>query len=249
MIAYASGDSYELSLVVLSLENRKKLKVIHNYRNHSTSTFCWNPRGEEIAYEAEGGDIWIASIKEGWEMQFTSGKGVKRHPTWSKQGKIAFSWDKEGNFDIWEKDDSGFGDAIQITQAPEDERCPIYSPSGERLMYIGKRGGIFVISLKDRGIIEVLKSRPFGGKVCWAPDGVRIAYDIFSRFGNYRNIWIVQIGNAPRRVGGLYLTKKKYSIKIATNRDPTWSQDGQKLAFTSDREGNENIYVIEVPLN
>jgi Tol biopolymer transport system component len=179
-------------------------------------------------------------------MQFTSGGEVKRHPTWSTKGKIAFSWDREGSFDIWERDDSGFGETIRITRDPGDERNPVYSPQGDRIMYIGKRGGIFVISLQDKEIIEILESRPFGGKVCWAPDGVRIAYDIFSRFGNYRNIWMIRIGDMPKRVGGLYLTRKKYSIKIATNRDPSWSPDGRKLAFTSDRGGNEDIYVIEV---
>jgi len=32
----------------------------------------------------------------------------------------------------------------------------------------------------------------------------------------------------------------------AHNWDPTWSPDGKKIAFTSNRDGNQEIYVMDV---
>jgi len=64
-----------------------------------------------------------------------------------------------------------------------------------------------------------------------SPDGTRLAFGTDD--GKEANTWIYELSgvNAPRRI--------TFSGK---NRFPTWSSDGQRVAFQSDREGDLGIF-------
>jgi TolB protein len=68
----------------------------------------------------------------------------------------------------------------------------------------------------------------------WSPDGQWIAY---SSLGSDANLWIIpSAGGTPRQI----------TTHPGADTEPTWSPDGRKLAFVSDRSGNQDIWIIGI---
>jgi eukaryotic-like serine/threonine-protein kinase len=65
------------------------------------------------------------------------------------------------------------------------------------------------------------------GRLTWAPDGQRIAYESEQR-GN-GDIWVAQVGGQPP----VNLTADHAGLDVR----PSWSPDGTQIAFVSDRDG------------
>lgn len=63
-----------------------------------------------------------------------------------------------------------------------------------------------------------------------SPDGRKIAFQALNQ------IWVMGIGGLPRQ-----LTNDSYY-----KADPAWSPDGSKLAYSSDKAGTEDIYVLDL---
>jgi len=118
------------------------------------------------------------------EMQpvvLTSYTGLQRFPALSPDGKqVAFSWDGErgDNFDIYIKLVDA-GAPLRLTQAPEDDILPAWSPDGRFLAFVrlskqGK-GGYYVVpalSGAERKVADIPQTpshRPYPS-LDWTPD-------------------------------------------------------------------------------
>jgi Tol biopolymer transport system component len=78
------------------------------------------------------------------------------------------------------------------------------------------------------------------GDPAWSPDGTKIA------FGSKRNDLTGTTGTGfdvftmnPDGTNAVRLTMAK-----GDDFEPTWSRDGTKIAFTSNRDGNPEIYIM-----
>src|SRR5262249_36455189 len=61
-------------------------------------------------------------------IRLTFDAGLQSEPTWSPDGRwIAYSSDRNGNFDIWVKPVAG-GDPVQVTKSPAHDWQPDWSP-------------------------------------------------------------------------------------------------------------------------
>ncbi len=69
----------------------------------------------------------------------------------------------------------------------------------------------------------------------WSPDGKQIAYVSFE---SYRAVIFIQILATGQRV--------KISSFKGINGAPAWSRDGSKLALTLSKDGNPNVYVMDL---
>jgi Tol biopolymer transport system component/imidazolonepropionase-like amidohydrolase len=74
--------------------------------------------------------------------------------------------------------------------------------------------------------------RPVKGIVApaLAPDGKRIAFEALNQ------LWVAEIGGTPAPItsDGFY------------KQTPAWSPDGKQLAYTSDKNGTANIYILDL---
>jgi len=82
----------------------------------------------------------------------------------------------------------------------------------------------------------VLKSREPIMSPSWSPDGKRIAYVSFEGNG-LPGIYIHELATMPRT---------KISSFKGINGAPDWSPDGQRVALTVSRDGNPEIYVLDI---
>ena len=83
-----------------------------------------------------------------------------------------------------------------------------------------------------------LKKLTRGYNPSWSPDGAKLVYSFgLGRFrGDVTDIFVIDANGANR----VNLTKGRHK----NNGMPAWSPDGTKIAFTSNRDGNLEIYVM-----
>jgi Tol biopolymer transport system component len=76
----------------------------------------------------------------------------------------------------------------------------------------------------------------------WSPDGKHIVF--WAEQAGNRDIYVLYVRDALRGTSGEGPTRLTEHPGLDT--DPHWSPDGSRIAFSSDRDGNEEIYVLEL---
>ena len=165
----------------------------------------------------------------------------------SSDGLIAFS--ASDQIYVMNADGSNL---TQITDgAPRvTNRYPAFSPDGSRIAFVryedqgnGNFYSLSVMGIDGSGLRHIVNSPGTLGEPAWSPDGSRIAFirgqDMTVEGAAYMaacasEIYVVDVfshkyTNLTRGVGGT---------------DPSWSPDGTRIAFSSFRDGNYEIYTM-----
>jgi len=196
-----------------------------------------------IAYTSNvDGDYEICVIKtDGTNMkQLTHNSAQDTQPVWSPDGKyIAFSSDKDGSFqwnsDIFIMRSDGTG-VKNLTNTPGlDEFSPYWSYDSKMVGFMSDVGGFadyYVVDING-GNIEFLEDFEM---LDFAWPGLFGDYYIYEAFNGNYDIYLDFFEN-PK--GGINLTNNK-----ANDRYGSWSPDGRKIVFVSDRDFNNEIYIM-----
>lgn len=144
--------------------------------------------------------------------------------------------------DIYTVNADGTG-LTALTNTPENECYPTWSPDGSEIAFARRKGGHFVISVMNanganvRDLMEPDLTRSIDHIECtpaWSPDGNEIAFTS-SRDGNLEIYIMNTDGSNPRNL----------TNNPAGDAFPAWSPDGNEVAFTSDRDGNIQVYICD----
>jgi len=183
------------------------------------------------------------------------------------QGSVDVTKDKR-NADVWMISWDG-KESVQLTNSPDGESSPRWSPDGRYLSFLSSRNGSSgpQLWLLDRRGGEGRKVTDLKGELEgyeWSPDGKRIALVIRDR--DYSDTAKTKVkapyqidryhfkedikGYLDRRAAHLYLfdvtTKSLDTLTkgVYDEASPVWSPDGRQIAFvsnrTSDPDRNEN---------
>jgi Tol biopolymer transport system component len=175
--------------------------------------------------------------------QLTRGPASDLHPAWSPDGtRIAFVSDRDGDWEIYVINVDGTG-IRQLTFNDDWDSYPDWSPSGTQLAYTSRQDGNYDLYVVDvsSGAVRRLTTNPHtDAHPAWSPGGQHIAYTVV----------IAQGGTLRREIGILDLEDLSYTRRTPFSRQgralysfPDWSPDGRWIVFTSEVDGDQEIYL------
>ena len=145
------------------------------------------------------------------------------------------------NLDIWllELERNIF---TRLTNAPEIESLPLWSPDRSRVVFnsaVGGRQGLAIKVVDGTAPDELLlPTTDFASASDWSPDGRYILYTQFDG-ANSADLWALTLDADRTRI---QLTSTRY-----VERDGQFSPDGRQIAFESNESGTPEIYVQPFP--
>ena len=206
-------------------------------------------------------EIYVMDADGGNQRRLTNNPGRDRSPSWSPDGKrIVFVSNKDGHVrndrptaEIYVMDADG-GNQRNLTNNPDRDISPSWSPDGKRIAFVSDRavdGGeavhnyeIYVMDADGGNLQRLTNNLTEDEYPSWSPDGKRIAFSA-RRDGHFEN----ELGITYE----IYVmdTDGENEQRLTENRNndwnPSWSPDGKRIAFMSDRKGDAvsfDIYIM-----
>ena len=211
-------------------------------------------------------EIYVMDINGGNPQKLTNHPHPDIDPSWSPDGqRIAFMSARDGHVDdahgspiyeIYVMDADG-KNPKNLTNSPHYDMSPSWSPDGQRIAFASDRGAldgeeptlsfdVYVMNT-DGSNPQRLTNDPHNDRdPSWSPDSKRIVFSA-RREGHFRD----NLGNITYEIyvmdvdGG---NEQRLTENRKNDWEPSWSPDGERIAFASDRKGdlqNFEIYVID----
>ena len=205
-------------------------------------------------------EIYVMDADGDNPRRLTNNRGADLSPSWSPDGKrIAFVSDRDGHvhirgwptYEIYVMDADG-GNEQNLTNDPNNDKSPSWSPDGKHIVFSSDRDNnrdhnieIYVMDADGGNLQRLTNNLTEDEHPSWSPDGKRIAFSA-RRDGHFENdfgityeIYVMDAdgGNLQR------LTENRNN-----DWNSSWSPDGERIAFMSDRKGdvvNWDIYVMD----
>ena len=203
------------------------------------ASVAFSPDGNLVAYTVRRDNethLWIKQVTGTTARQITDGKWQDLSPVWSPDGqRLAFLSDRGGTPGIWSV--GYLGDTPKLVQAVELETAQLLKWSRkEGKIYYESRGQLFAIDLATGRRTQLTRFETTGPRqFSISPNEEMMTYT--NSEGGKSHLWI-----APVQGG----TPKQITTGNAYDRNPVWFSDNQRLAFTSNRSGQYQIYLTQL---
>ena len=211
----------------------------------------WSPHGDRIAYwgrpQGGQGDIWTISADGRNAVRVTSEPSMDWNPVWSPDGRyLYFCSDRTGNMNIWrvpiaEKTGKLLGtpEAVTSGAGASTEHISL-AQDGRRIAYVAHEEIKNLRKVTFDPSTEKIAGEPVpitrGSLQCFfpdpSPDGDWLAY---YSLGKQEDIFIIHADGTDMR---------QLTDDVFKDREPRWSPDGKRIAFTSARSGGSEIWAI-----
>ncbi len=221
----------------------------------------WSPDGSKIVFEkiTDYRALYVMDVDEpAKEIKLIDLTGTKSYPTWSPDStKIAFTLYR-GSYDIFIINSDGTGLRNLSTTPNIDEFSPSWSPDGTEIVFrsnrhnldadvqFGRGSDLYVLDIEDSRVTRLTYDDLSETEPSWSPNSDKIIF--VSDSG--RNIYTInRDGSNPHRItdDGSYGHPSWFSTAITSKTkgyDKNSLYNRNKIAFSTSRDGNNEIYVM-----
>ncbi len=226
----------------------------------------WSPDGKKIAFQSDrdGNDeIYVMDADGTNQTNLTNNPASDRHPSWTPNGDILFDSNRDGDWEIYKVTVDGSSQINLSNSYSYQETYPVMSPDSSSIAYMSDRNGLFQIHEMPVGEAwtgTVQNSPIFSGhedsdasaadwilgdeyRPQWSPDGTKIVFyyrelldDTRTGLNKYSRQISIMDSNGTGRTNLTEHTWQDYW--------PSWSPDGTKIAFMSNRENSFHLYIM-----
>lgn len=226
---------------------------------HSPSTqdeLCAvSPDGEKIAfmrcnpYDWDSYEIWIMDNDGGNKKRLTFNAKADGHNDFSPDGKkIVFASWRDGNDEIYTMNIDG-SDQKRLTNNQVPDNDPDWSPDGNYIAFKSTRDHsntyssvmldndyeIYIMDTTGNNIVRLTNDRYSDHDPDWSPDGNKIAFLRYIE-GEGADVWMMD------RDGSNQMNLSNSGNSWYTS----WSNDGMKLIFCTNRTESVDIFIMNV---
>lgn len=188
----------------------------------------WSPDGQWLAFtrEAKGGP---------WGVAGPVGPGPGAGQGGGVVGPLSIPLP---HADIWRVAADGGGSPVRLTESEGDDRAPVYSPDGSRILFDSTRDGNTELYVMDADGSNERRLTHDDGEdwgASWSPDGSQITFNS-DRTGAMEIYVMAADGTDVSR-----LTNDE-----VLNTSATWSPDGSRIAYLrNDRFGIGQVWSMK----
>jgi TolB protein len=208
---------------------------------------AWAPDGKHIAFAMQG-SLWLTPPHGGEAVELTSSEHYDSQPSWSPDSRrIVFTRDTGQGIDLWVVNADGSNPQL-LTKGSPFAVDPAWSPDGGRILFsslVSSLGesrtvGLSSFSLKTGQAGPVLVDAAQNITPDWAPNGeefVLVSNRLWDgrRIQGTGGIWTYRVGAKDPRV--------LIPEETVWHAHPAWSPDGAKIAYSSVRTGDNQVFV------
>lgn len=215
------GDLPAWQLFVMNVDGSNRQRI--TFANNEDITPIWSPDGSRIAY--------VSKIGENREILVIPAPGAPR------AGGIEASFEPPDRYEA---------QAVNITRNPANDWTIGWSPDSRQIAFSSNRAGawqVFTARADGSGQQQITKDGAGRLGPVWSPD-----YQLMAYAGKDGDSWHIYVMPAPGPDGTGARPDQARQLTFAEGNDlaPIFSPDGKRIVFESNRDGNSEIYVMNV---
>ena len=248
-IVFQSGNS-EIYVVNANGDNLRQLT-----NNPAQDRYpAWSSDGRKIVFQSDcdgNPEIYVMNADGTNLTRLTAQSAPDQNPVWSPDGrKIAFQSDRDGNSEIYVMNADGTSKKCLTNHFAMDWH-PVWSPDGRKIAFQSDRDGnseLYVLNADGgRDLRRLTRNPARESHPVWSTDGGKIFFQ--SSWNNISELYIMDADGD--NLIPLTHTVSGMESSPAADEDNfletyALSPDGSKIAFQSNRDGNFDIYVMNL---
>lgn len=155
-----------------------------------------------------------------------------------KDGIILLSLKEGNNFHLFAYQPDALS-LTRLTSGPWDDITPALSPDGTRVTFASNRNGywdLYLLELTSGMVVRLTDTLEYDGAPSWSPDGLWLVYETY--LDNNLELMIRSVANDQPPV--------RLTNNPAADQSPSWSPKGRKIAFVSNRNGQNQVWIADL---